>query len=234
MRASFASHFSELRRRLVVVVVFFMAAFAWLYSVKEPLLNTLTQPLLNVLPNEHSLVYTSVGELFFTYIKICALGAFALVLPLLLWQVWRFAMPGLYVKERVRLKPYLFVVPMLFYGGCLFAFCLILPLALKFFFGFQDVMVFPMTSIKEYLGFVLNLLLAFGLSFQLPVFLVLMMQTGLLKVESLVQNRRIAIVLVFIAAAVLTPPDPLSQTMLAIPMIVLYEVAIVIGKRLKK
>lgn len=234
MRATFATHFGELRRRLVVVMVFFMVAFGLLYGDKELLLNGLTQPLLEVLPNNHSLVYTSVGELFFTYVKICALGAFALTLPVLLWQLWRFAAPGLYDKEKSRIRPYLWIVPGLFYGGCMFAFMLILPLALQFFFGFTDVSVFPMTSIKEYLSFVLNLLLAFGLCFELPAILVFLMQVGLLKVQTLVQNRRIAIVLVFVAAAVLTPPDPLSQTMLAIPMLALYEAAILIGKRIKK
>jgi sec-independent protein translocase protein TatC len=190
-------------------------------------------PVLQALPAGHGLVYTGVGELFFTYIKICALGAFAMTLPVLLWQLWRFALPGLYAKEKQILWPYIIAAPALFYAGCIFAFTLIVPLALKFFLGFVEEGVYPLPSVKEYLSFLLNMLLAFGLSFELPVILVLAMQTGLLKVESLVQNRRIAIVLVFVVAAILTPPDPLSQTMLAIPMILLYEAAVLIGKRLK-
>jgi len=233
MRASFAAHFSELRKRLTLVIAFFVAIFVWLYSIKELLLNALTLPVLQVLPAGQNLVYTGVGELFFTYIKICALGAFALSLPVLLWQLWRFALPGLYEKERRILRPYLIAVPALFYIGCAFAFTLIVPIALKFFLGFVEEGVYPLPSVKEYLSFLLNMLLAFGVSFELPVILVLAMQTGLLKVESLVQNRRIAIVLVFIVAAILTPPDPLSQTMLAVPMLLLYEAAVLIGKRLK-
>lgn len=233
MRATFASHFSELRKRLMVFVVALMAAFAWLYSIKELLLGMLTVPVLHVLPTGQGLVYTSVGELFFTYIKICALGAFAITLPILLWQLWRFAGPGLYPKEKKIFRPYLLAVPLLFYAGCVFAFVLIVPLALQFFLGFVEEGVYPLPTVKDYLGFLLNMLLAFGVSFELPVVLVLLVQTGLLKVSTLVQNRRIAVVLVFVAAAILTPPDPLSQTMLAIPMLVLYETAIFIGKRLK-
>lgn len=233
MRAPFLSHFNELRQRLVVVVIFFMLAFAGLYAVKEQLLAVLTQPVLRTLPFGQGLVYTSVGELFFTYIKICALGAFTVSLPLLLWQLWRFALPGLYPKERKIFRPYLFAVPLLFYMGCVFAFVLIVPLALQFFLGFVEEGVYPLPTVKDYLGFLLNMLLAFGISFELPVLLVLLMQTGLLKVQTLVQNRRIAIVMVFVAAAVLTPPDPFSQTMLAIPMLALYEAAVFIGKRLK-
>jgi sec-independent protein translocase protein TatC len=234
MRASFTSHFSELRKRLVVVVIFFMLAFAAFYGIKDDLLEVLTLPVLQALPAGHGLVYTGVGELFFTYIKVCALAAFAVTLPVLLWQLWRFALPGLYQHEKRVLRPYLIAIPALFYFGCVFAFTLIVPLALKFFLGFVEEGVYPLPSVKEYLSFLLNMLLAFGLSFELPVILVLLMQTGLLKVETLVQNRRIAFVLVFIAAAILTPPDPLSQTMLAVPMILLYEASVLVGKKLNK
>lgn len=234
MRAPFTTHFSELRKRLVGVMLFFALVFVCFYSVKNPLLNALTLPVRAALPLGQTLVYTGIGELFFTYIKISALGAFAVTLPLLLWQLWRFALPGLYPHEKSMLRPYLIVVPVLFYVGVLFAFIVIVPLALQFFLGFVAQEVYALPSVKEYLGFLTRMLLAFGVSFELPVFLVLLMQTGLLKVSTLVHNRRIAIVLVFVVAAVLTPPDPLSQTLLALPMLALYEAAIVVGKKMNQ
>ncbi len=217
---------AEARGRLVRVLLAMLAGMGILYAFKEPVLNILMLPLTRNEFAPKQVVFTGVSELFFVYLKICTWGGVFVGMPFLLFQAWRFIAPGLYKHERKWVAPLLAAIPVLFYSGGLFAYFIVLPLALRFFLSFAQPGVEALPNVRDYLDMFFNFAFAFGLAFNLPVFLLLLVKVGILSVDLLRRWRRFAIIAIFIFAAVVTPPDPFSQLFLALPLILLYEGAI--------
>jgi sec-independent protein translocase protein TatC len=227
-------HLLELRRRLLLVVVLFGVLSAVGYTQAEALFHILVRPLQTLLsssPN-HRLIYTALPEAFLTYLKVALFFGGFVTCPLALMHLWRFIMPGLYQSERQKWRFYFVATPLLFYGGALFAYTLVIPKAWAFFLSFevpQGSGVLPIhleARMGEYLSMTLQMLFAFGLSFLLPIALMIACQTGLVTVEMLARGRRYALLLILIASAILTPPDLFSMIALAIPLYALYESAL--------
>ena len=225
------SHLEELRKRLVRTLIAVGIAFLGCFAFKEELFRIVAQPLISVLPPGTHMVYTGLPEAFFTYIKVSLYAGIFVASPVVLYQVWKFISPGLFPKEKKFVAPFVITSTLLFVGGVCFGYFLVLPGAYKFFLEFTTDFLKPMLSMREYLTLTLKLLLAFGIIFEIPVFLFFMTKIGLVTPRKLARMRRYAIVVCFIVAAIITPtPDAFTQCMMAIPMIVLYEVGILVSK----
>jgi sec-independent protein translocase protein TatC len=225
-------HLIELRKRLLWSVVALILLFLAFFYFAEPIFKFLAQPL--QARTNQPLVYTALTEAFFTYIKLSFFGAFLLGFPFFAAQIWLFVAPGLYRHERSAFLPFLISTPIMFYIGAAGVYYFVVPVAWDFFLGFQteDMQLLPRVS--EYLSLLMQLMFAFGLAFELPVLLTLLVRVGIVSTDGLKSKRRYAIVAAFILAAILTPPDVVSQISLAVPIIILYEVAIVIGRMIEK
>ncbi|MBI1308704.1 MAG: twin-arginine translocase subunit TatC [Proteobacteria bacterium] len=226
-------HLRDLRRRVMIALAAVAVATTGLYMVKAQVMDALLWPLQGVQDSYLRVVYTGVPELFFLYLKISTWGGVFIALPLMLWLAWGFVAPGLYKKERLLVGPLLAAVPVLFYVGGIFAYGVIVPVALKYFFGFDQPGVTAQPSLAEYLSFLFTMAFAFGLAFNLPVFLLLLVKAGWVKLATLRGYRRFVVVLILVVAAILTPPDPFSQIAMAVPLYLLYEAAIIAARLLK-
>lgn len=225
------THGAELRARLLVCAGAWLALALGILAYKEPVLAYVLGPL-QAAGAGHAQA-TGVGELFLTYLRLAGWGSLLLVMPLVLSQIWAFLAPGLYGHEKKRLRPILLAIPVLFYAGAAFAFYGLLPFMLGYLLGFTQPEVLIQPRLVEYMGFLFTTVMAVGAAFLLPLFLVGLMAAGVLKPASLVAARRWVIVAVFIVAAIVTPPDPFSQTLLALPLLALYEGAILVGRRMR-
>ena len=230
--APLVEHLKELRTRLMIGIGAVFVGFLVCYGFKEALFVWLTAPLFE--NYGHQMVFTAPHELFFTYLKLCFLGGFFIGMPFLFDQIWRFVAPGLYAEEKKVVLPFLLATPILFYAGGLFSYFVIMPLAIEFFFGFANEAIMPLPSAREYLSFFIKLTFGFGLAFELPVLLLILAKVGLVNADRLVWFRRYSWLCILILSAVLTPPDPLSQVLLALPMVFLYEVSIFLIRRSEK
>ncbi len=233
-KAPLLAHLTELRQRLLYCLGAFLIAFCIAYYFSEFLFGFLTQPLLDAFGGDadRRMIYTGLHEAFFTYLKLSFFAAACVVLPFALNQVWKFVAPGMYEHEKKSLRPAFVATPVLFVMGASLAFYGIFPLAWKFFLGFENpglaggVAVELEARVSEYLSLVTRLILAFGISFELPVLLLVLAKVGMITADSLRRYRKHAIVVAFLLAAIITPPDLISQIALGTPIVLLYELSI--------
>ncbi len=223
-------HLGELRRRVMRMFIAVFLGWIALYGVSEILYDYLSAPLQACLPEGSKLIYTSPQGAFFTYLKVAFIASLFATCPYTFYQAWAFIAPGLYREEKRALLPLAFCSSLFFVGGAAFCFFLVFPLAFRFFMGFATDTIVPMISVEEYLSFALKLLIAFGLVFEMPLFSFFLSRFGLLTPAFMRRTRSYAILVIFIVAAILTPPDVISQFLMAMPMIVLYEVSIYVSK----
>jgi sec-independent protein translocase protein TatC len=205
-------------------------AFAISYAYIKEIVEILMRPLVQVLPRGSSLVFTAVPEAFFTYLKAAMLAGIFFASPFILYQVWAFVSPGLYEREKKYVYPYLLVSSVFFLAGALFCYFIVFPVVFRFFLSFATNEIRPLPAIKEYLTFTIKLLLAFGLLFQWPALILFLSRMGVVSSKALSKNRKYAILGIFVAAAVLTPPDLVSQLLLAGPLLAMYEGSIWMAK----
>ena len=222
-------HLNELRRRLFRMVIIVILGFVAFYGVSEYLYAYLSAPLQEQLPAGSKLIYTSPAGAFFTYMKVALVASLFGTSPITFYQIWAFIAPGLYKEEKRAVLPLAFFSSIFFIAGAAFCFFLVFPIAFKFFMGFATDTIVPMISVEEYLGFALKLLIAFGVVFEMPLFAYFLSRFGILSPDFMRRQRRYAILLIFIVAAILTPPDVFSQCLMALPMLLLYEVSIYVS-----
>jgi sec-independent protein translocase protein TatC len=231
-RAPLMDHLTELRRRLIYALVALAIAFIGCFFIADKIYAFLTQPLADLLGPDRKMIYTDLTEAFFTYAKVAFFGAAFLSFPIIATQVYMFVAPGLYRHERRAFLPYLVATPVLFLTGAALLYYAIFPMAWHFFLSYEksgapgQLGIELLPKVNEYLSLVMHLIMAFGISFQLPVLLTLLARVGIINSDQLRSARRYAIVGVFVAAAILTPPDLISQFSLAIPLLILYELSI--------
>jgi sec-independent protein translocase protein TatC len=230
--SSLLSHLLELRNRLLkAVIAVFVIALPCLYFAND-IFTWLSQPLRDKLPEGASLIATSVVAPFMTPFKLALLAAIFFAMPVILYQVWAFVAPGLYRHERRFALPLFVSSVFLFYAGSAFAYFVVFPVIFNFFVMTTPEGVEMMTDITQYMDFAVLLFFAFGLAFEIPVATVLLVRTGLVRRETLAKNRGYVLLAIFIIAAFLTPPDPISQTLMALPMYGLYEGGVLMSRLL--
>lgn len=227
-------HLGELRRRLTRVVIAIILGFFACYSVAEPLYNWLLIPLKATLPANGHLTFLSPQGLFFVYLKLALLASVFVTSPFAFYQLWAFVAPGLYKEEKRAILPLSLLSALFFLSGAAFCYFMVFPVAFKFFMSFATDVIIPMISVDEYLSFVVKLLLAFGLVFEMPLFSYFLSKMGLLTPEAMRRHRKYAILAIFIIAAILTPPDVFSQCLMAAPMLVLYEISVYVSALARK
>jgi len=234
-QSSFIEHLTELRSRLVKSVIYLFIFFIICYFFSENIYNFLLSPYAEAVKDDdisRRMIFTALHETFITYLKVAFFAAIFISSPIILTQIWKFIAPGLYKNEKKALLPYLIATPTLFLLGGMLVYYLIMPLAIKFFLTFetlQNVNSLPIqleAKVNEYLSLIMRLIFAFGISFQLPVLLSLLARVGFVDSEYLRKRRKYVIVMIFAVAAILTPPDPITQIGLGIPLLILYELSI--------
>jgi len=226
----FSAHLEELRKRLIICFIAIGVGFVLSYGFKEKLFQILSYPLVNVMPSGDKLIFTGLPEAFFTYLKVAFISGIILATPVIFYQFWMFVAPGLYDKEKKMIIPIVALSTIFFVGGAFFGYFVVFPFGFKFFLGFASDTIRPLPSMREYLSFSSKLLLAFGLVFELPLIITFFARMGIVSVDFLKKKRKYAILLIFTAAAILTPPDVATQIMMAVPLMILYEISIVGAK----
>lgn len=231
-RMPLTSHLEELRRKLIVAGISWLVAFLACYAFAEKLFDLIADPVRQALPEGTSLVFITATEPFFTYLKIGALAGLLVSLPIIFWQIWSFIAPGLYKHEKRYVIPFVLASSLCFAIGAYFGFQFVFPMAFKVLieFGTGSGELNAMLSMGSYLSLSSKLLLAFGLVFELPVVIFFLARMGVVDHKMLGRNRKFALLAAFLIGAMLTPPDVFSQTALALPFIVLYEIGIVVAR----
>ncbi|MAV48736.1 MAG: twin-arginine translocase subunit TatC [Pelagibacteraceae bacterium] len=242
-KSTVGEHLIELRSRLLKSIIFLIITFIVCYIFSDKIYNFLVDPYAQAVKddgNNRRLIFTALHETFLTYLKLAFFAAFFFSCPLILMQIWKFVAPGLYKDEKLALVPFLIATPVLFLLGGMLVYYLIMPLAIKFFLSFETAAIngsLPIqleAKVNEYLSLVMRLILAFGISFQLPVFLTLLAKVGFITSEYLKTRRKYVVIIIFSMAAILTPPDPITQIGLALPLLLLYEISIFTVKFVEK
>jgi len=226
------SHLEELRRKLIIAGVSWLVAFLACYTFAEPLFDLIATPVRTALPEGTSLVFITATEPFFTYLKIGALAGLLVSMPVIFWQIWSFVAPGLYQHEKRYIFPFVLASTLCFATGAFFGYQYVFPMAFKVLieFGTGSGDINAMLSMGSYLSLSGKLLLAFGLVFELPVVIFFLARMGIVDHKMLARNRKFALLAAFLTGAMLTPPDVFSQTALAVPFIVLYEIGIIVAR----
>lgn len=234
VQETFISHLVELRdrvlRSVVVILVFFIALMPWAGDIYD----ILAKPMMNTLPEGASMIATGVVTPFFVPVKVTLLVSFMLALPVVLYQAWSFIAPGLYAHEKRVGLPLVLGSTLLFIGGMAFCYFFVFGIVFKFIAEFAPKSILVAPDISEYLSFVMTLFIAFGVTFEVPVAVILLVKAGAVSIEKLREARPYVIVGAFVIAAIITPPDVISQFMLAVPMVVLYEVGIILANMMSK
>ena len=226
----FLGHLEELRKRLVICAIAVGAGFIISYIFAKQLFSYLVLPLTKVLPNDSRLIFTNLPEMFIAYIKVALVAGIILAIPIIFYQLWMFLAPALFRKEKRYIIPFVLFSSILFAAGALFGYLVVFPYGFKFFVSFatEDIQALP--SVKQYFSFAIRLLLAFGLVFEMPVVVLFLTKIGLITPDSMKKFRKFAILCSFILSAILTPPDVATQLMMALPIIILYEISIFLSK----
>ncbi len=224
----FTEHLEELRRRLIISAIAIFVGFLICFAFKEKIFQLLMIPWIDALPEGHEnpLIYTAPHEAFFTYIKVSLIAGIGVACPVIFFQMWRFIAPGLYENERKYIFPTVFFSSFFFLAGGLFGYFFVFPVGFRFFASFASDMIPPMVSTREFLSFSTRLLLGFGIAFELPVIAFFMGKLGLITSQFLKRQRKFAILGLFFLSALLTPPDVVSQFMMAGPLLLLYEMSV--------
>ncbi len=226
----FLSHLEELRKRLIACAIAMGIGFVVCYAFRERLFLILASPLKGVLQTGDKLIYTHLLAAFLTYLKTAAVAGVLLAAPYLFYQLWMFIAPGLYQHEKKYVIPFVIYSTLLFVGGALFGYFIVFPLGFRFFLSFNNDYIQALPSINEYFSFAIRLLFCFGIAFELPVVIYFLSKIGIVTPELLRKKRKYAVLLMFVVGAILTPPDVVSQVMLAAPLILLYEIGIIVAK----
>lgn len=224
---SFLDHLEELRSRLLKATLSIVIAFGVCMYFGEHLFSAMAEPILKLLPKGSPIYFPRVQDPFFVYLKVALVTGLFIVIPYVIYQLWAFVRPGLFPKERKLAAPFVVLATALFYTGAAFAYFLVLPAAFAFFLSYANTQLQPLINMREYVDLVMLLLLAFAAVFETPIIIVFLGMLGLFTSEQLRKGRRYFIVIAFIVAAIVTPtPDPFNQTLMAVPMLLLYEVGI--------
>ncbi len=231
---TFISHLVELRDRLIRILIGLVLTFIVLFPFADEIYTLLAQPLLASLPSGGQMIATEVTTPFFVPMKMAMLAAFVISLPHTLYQAWAFVSPGLYAHERRFIMPLVVASTLLFLAGMAFAYFLVFPVVFGFITGYAPEGVAVMTDIGRYLDFVITLFLAFGLAFEVPIAVIVMVGAGLVQISTLKEVRSYVIVGAFVLGAIFTPPDVVSQFMLAVPLWLLYEAGILLAGFIEK
>jgi len=234
-QGTFVEHLTELRSRLLKSFIYLFLFFGISYFFAENIYAILVEPYAQAVKDDsvnRRLIFTALHETFITYLKVAFFTSLFFCSPIILTQVWKFIAPGLYKNEKKTLLPYLIATPALFLLGGMLVYYLVMPLAIKFFLSFETSALsgsLPIqleAKVNEYLSLIMRLIFAFGISFQLPVLLSLLARVGFIDSQYLRDRRKFVVVIIFVVAAILTPPDPITQIGLGIPLLILYELSI--------
>ncbi len=223
-------HLVELRKRLAISVVTVIVMFFVMFTVWQPILEWMTAPLTEVLPKGSSVVFTKLQEPFFTALKVAFFTGFIASLPMIFWQIWLFVAPGLYENEKKLVVPFVLSATFMFICGGAFAYYVVIPFGFTFLVNFGSQLFTALPSIGEYVSFFTKLMVGFGIAFELPVITFFLASIGLITDKTLKDFFRYALVFIFLISAILTPPDVLTQFLMAGPMILLYALSILIAK----
>lgn len=223
-------HIADLRKRLTISSLTVVAMFFVCFAFYQPILDWMMIPVKHALPEGTSMIAVEIQETFFTAMKVAFFAGFILSLPVIFWQLWLFLAPGLYEHEKKLVIPFVFFATLMFLMGASFAYYIVVPIGFDFLITFGSSVVSVLPSIGKYVGFFTKLMIGFGLAFELPVITFFLAKLGLVTDESLKGFFRYAVVLIFVVAAILTPPDVISQILMAVPLLILYGVSIYIAK----
>lgn len=219
------------------MVILYLLALVFAYYYSDFIYHFISRPLINAMGGKGDFIYTGLAEAFFTKLNLSAKVAFLIVIPLVAFHAYRFVEPGLYKREKPLILISIIASPVLFFSGFFFVFYFVMPKAFEFFVSFQvnspDYSIHLQAKISEYVDLISSLVVAFGISFQLPVFLIILISLNIISTSFLKEYRRYAILFIFILAGIITPPDVLSQLLLAFPLVALYEITIIIARQIE-